>query len=137
MRLKDETGSASVELALVAPSLLILLAVMLAGARLVESKSAVASVAREVARAAAAEPNLEAAIEHGDSAGRREASALGLDLSRLSIVQAPGLFERGARYSVTVSYGTRLSDLPGFGLFPKLMTVTSEHVETVERYKSR
>lgn len=137
MRTLDEKGSASIELVLIAPSLLLLLAVMLAGARMVESKSAVASVARETARAAAAEPNIEAAMEQGQAAGRLEASSLGLDVARLSIVQEPGAFERGAHYEVTASYRVRLSDLPGFGLLPGSFTVTSEQVETVERYKSR
>lgn len=137
MRPPGDRGSASIELVLIAPSLLLLLAVMLAGARMVESKSAVASVARETARAAAAEPNLQAAVERGEAAGLLEASSLGLDVTRLSIVQEPGAFERGARYEVTVSYQVRLSDLPGFGLLPGLFTVTSGQMETVERHKSR
>jgi hypothetical protein len=137
MKLLNERGSASVELALIAPSLLLLLAVMLAGGRLVQTKSALASVARETARAAAAETTLETALIVGESAGEQEASALGLDVGRLSILQDPGGFERGGSYAVTVSYQVRLSDLPGFGLFPSSLTVTSEQVETVERHKSR
>lgn len=94
-------------------------------------------MAREAARAAAAETDLEAAVLSGRAAGELEASSLGLDVGRLSIDQQPGGFERGARYAVTASYRVRLSDLPGFGLLPGSLTVTSGQVETVERYKSR
>lgn len=137
MTMNDERGSASVELALVVPALLLLLAVMLAGGRLVQTKSAVASVARETARVGAAEADLETALVEGEAAGRSEASSAGLELSRLEITQEPGTFDRGGRYVVTASYHVRLSDLPGFGLLPSLLTVNSEQVETIERYKSR
>ena len=52
MTLRSERGTAAVELALVAPVLVVLVAVVAAGGRMVETKSAILSVAREAARAA-------------------------------------------------------------------------------------
>jgi Flp pilus assembly pilin Flp len=137
MRLRNERGTAAVELALLAPVLLVLVAVVSAAGRVVETKSAVLSVAREAARAGAEAPNAAAASEVAIATAQQVAEGLGLDPSRLSIVQDPHGFSRGAPYEVSVSYQVSMADLPGLGLLPGSVTLGAEHAELIDTYRSR
>jgi Flp pilus assembly pilin Flp len=137
MRLRNERGTAAVELALLAPVLLVLVAVVSAAGRVVESKSAVLSVAREAARAAAEAPNAAEAHDAAIATAQQVAEGLGLDPARLSIVQDPHGFARGAPYEVSVSYQVSMADLPGLGLLPGSVTLGAEHAELIDTYRSR
>jgi Flp pilus assembly protein TadG len=137
MRLPSERGTAAVELALLAPVLVVLVAVVTAAGRMVETKSAVLSVAREAARAAAEAPNAAAANDAAIAMAQRVAEGLGLDPARLSIVQDPHGFARGAPYEVKVSYQVSMADLPGLGLLPGSVTLGAEHAELIDTYRSR
>ena len=137
MRLRSERGTAAVELALLAPVLVVLVAVVTAAGRMVETKSAVLSVAREAARAAAEAPNAVAAHDAAIATAQQVAEGLGLDPARLSIVQDPHGFARGAPYEVSVSYQVSMADLPGLGLLPGSVTLGAEHAELIDTYRSR
>jgi hypothetical protein len=126
-----------VELALLAPVLLVLVAVVSAAGRMVETKSAALSVAREAARAAAEAPNAAAAHDAAIATAQQVAEGLGLDPARLSIVQDPHGFARGAPYEVSVSYQVSMADLPGLGLLPRSVTLGAEHAELIDTYRSR
>ena len=104
---------------------------------MVETKSAVLSVAREAARAAAEAPNAAAAHDAAIATAEQVAEGLGLDPARLSIVQDPRGFARGAPYEVSVSYQVSMADLPGLGLLPGSVTLGAEHVELIDTYRSR
>ncbi len=137
MRLRNERGTAAVELALLAPVLLVLVAVVSGAGRMVETKSAVLSVAREAARAAAEAPDAAAAHDAAIATAQQVAEGLGLDPARLSIVQDPHGFARGAPYEVSVSYLVSMADLPGLGLLPGSVTLGAEHAELIDTYRSR
>ena len=137
MRLRNERGTAAVELALLAPVLLVLVAVVSGAGRMGETKSAVLSVAREAARAAAEAPNPAAAHDVAIATAQQVAEGLGLDPARLSIVQDPHGFARGAPYEVSVSYQVSMADLPGLGLLPGSVTLGAEHAELIDTYRSR
>jgi Flp pilus assembly pilin Flp len=137
MRLRSERGTAAVELALLAPVLLVLVAVVSGAGRMVETKSAVLSVARESARSAAEAPNANAAHDAAIATAQQVAEGLGLDPARLSIVQDPHGFVRGAPYEVSVSYQVSMADLPGLGLLPGSVTLGAEHAELIDAYRSR
>jgi Flp pilus assembly pilin Flp len=137
MRLRSERGTAAVELALLAPVLVVLVALVTAAGRLVETKSAVLSVAREAARVAAEAPNAAAAHDAATATAQQVAEGLGLDPARLSIVQDPHRFARGAPYEVSVSYQASMADLPGLGLLPGSVTLGAEHAELIDTYRSR
>ena len=137
MRLRSERGTAAVELALLAPVLVVLMALVTAAGRMVETKSAVLSVAREAARAAAEAPNAAAAHDVAIATAQQVAEGLGLDPARLSIVQDPHGFARGAPYEVSVSYQVSMADLPGLGLLPGSVTLGAEHAELIDTYRSR
>jgi hypothetical protein len=126
-----------VELALLAPVLLVLVAVVTAAGRMVATKSAVLSVAREAARAAAEAPNAAAAHDAAVATAQQVAEGLGLDPARLSIVEDPHDFARGAPYEVSVSYQVSMADLPGLGLLPGSVTLGAEHAELIDTYRSR
>jgi Flp pilus assembly pilin Flp len=137
MRLPNERGTAAVELALLAPVLLVLVAVVSGAGRMVDTKSAVLSVAREAARAAAEAPSAAAAHDVAIATAHQVAEGLGLDPDRLSIVQDPHGFARGAPYKVSVSYQVSMADLPGLGLLPGSVTLGAEHAELIDTYRSR
>jgi Flp pilus assembly pilin Flp len=137
MMLRSERGTAAVELALLAPVLLVLVAVVSGAGRMVETKSAVLSVARESARSAAEAPNAAAAHDAAIATAQQVAEGLGLDPARLSIVQDPHGFVRGAPYEVSVSYQVSMADLPGLGLLPGSVTLGAEHAELIDAYRSR
>ncbi len=137
MRLRSERGTAAVELALLAPVLVVLVAVVTAAGRMVGTKSAVLSVAREAARAAAEAPNAAAAHDAAVATAQQVAEGLGLDPARLSIVEDPHDFARGAPYEVSVSYQVSMADLPSLGLLPGSVTLGAEHAELIDTYRSR
>lgn len=136
-RLRSERGTAAVELALLAPVLVVLVAVVTAAGRMVETKSAVLQVAREAARAASEAPNPTAAQDVAIATAQQVAEGLGLDPSRLQVVQDPHGFARGAPYEVSVSYDASLADLPGLGLLPGSVTLGATHAELIDTYRSR
>ncbi len=137
MRPRSERGTAAVELALLAPVLLVLVAVVTAAGRMVATKSAVLSVAREAARAAAEAPNAAAAHDAAVATAQQVAEGLGLDPARLSIVEDPHDFARGAPFEVSVSYQVSMADLPSLGLLPGSVTLGAEHAELIDTYRSR
>ncbi len=137
MKLADERGTAAVELALLAPVFVVLLAVVVAAGRMVETKSGLLSVAREAARAASEAPDAAAARNAALTTAREVAAGLGLDPTRIAVDQDPGGFGRGEPYRVRVSYEVRLVDLPGLGLLPGTFVLEAEHAELVDRFKSQ
>lgn len=137
MKLRDDQGSASVELVMIAPALLLLIAVIVGSGRIVSTKSAVESIAREAARAASDASDSLSAREKGEGSASEVAEGLGLDPLRLRVATDAGDFNRGEPLTVRVTYEVRLADLPGFGLLPGSFVVSARHTEIVERHKSR
>ena len=135
--LRGERGTAAVELVLLAPVLVLLVAVVVAAGRMVETKSAVLSVAREAARAGSEAPDSATAHDEALDTAREVAAGLGLDPARLVVSLDPGGFRRGAPYVVRVSYEVPLGDLPGLGLLPGSVVLGAEHAELIQRFKSR
>jgi hypothetical protein len=137
VRLRNDRGATALELVMVAPVLLLLLAVTLAAGRVISAKSAVLASARDAARTASDEPDPQAAAAVAEAAAVNTAVAHGLDSRRLTIELSPGDFERGGRYLVEVGYVVQLVDLPGWGVLPGLLSVHGHHAETIDRYRSR
>lgn len=137
MSLRSERGTAVVEMALLAPVLVVLMAAVVAAGRIVETKSAVLAVAREAARTASEAPDAASAQSAALSTAHEVAAGLGLDPARLALAQSPGAFGRGEAYRVSVFYQVQLADLPGFGILPGSLVLAAEHTELIERFKSR
>lgn len=135
--MKGERGSAAVEAVLIAPVLLLLLAVLVGGGKLVSDQAAIRAVAREAARVAVTAPSGDEAIRWGETSGREAAAGYGLDASGLEVTVLPGSFRRGGTVTVRVAYDVSLSHLPAFGLIPGRARLTASHVEPIDIYRSR
>ena len=137
MRLRNDKGNAALELVLVAPLLLGVLAVLIAAGRVLSINSAIETVAREAGRASSQADNAEDASLIARVRAEKVAAGLGLDPSKLDIEIDSGSFERGSPLAVRSRYTAQLSDLPGFGFLPGSFELSAAHVELVETYKSR
>jgi hypothetical protein len=135
--LRGEAGNAAVETVLLAPALLLVLTVMVAGGRILSVRSAVETVAREAARSASQSPSTEHAVSTAGERAEEVALELRLDPARLNVRTQTGSFCRGCPMEVSVRYLVRLEDLPAFGLLPGSFEVSASHIEFVEKFKSR
>jgi len=132
-----ERGSAAVEALLVAPVLLVLVALLIAGGRLTSDQASLRSVARESARIAVTAATPGAASRLGEQRAFEVARGYGLDPSRLEVAVMPGAFARGGNVRVRVGYSVSLSDLPSLGLIPGSARLTADHLEPIDIHGSR
>lgn len=136
-RLRREEGTATLEVVLLTPLLIVLLALILAAGRLIAIRSAVEVVAREAARSASQASSADGALDIANARANEVASEQSLDASRLEVRTEIGDFTRGTPMTVRVNYQVLLDDLPAFGLFPGSFELSARHVEIVEKFKSR
>lgn len=134
---RREEGGATLEVVLLTPLLIVLLALIIGAGRLISIRSAVEAVAREAARSASQAPSADSAFDIANARANEVASEQTLDPSRLRVSADIGDFDRGSPMTVRVNYSVRLDDLPAFGLIPGSFELSASHVEIVERYKSR
>ena len=132
-----ERGGATLEVVLLTPLLILLLALIMGAGRLISVRSAVETVAREAARTASQAPSGDAAVEIANARAGEVAKEQSLDTFRLQVSTDIAEFDRGSPMTVEVSYLVRLNDLPAFGVIPGAFELSARHVEIVERYKSR
>lgn len=132
-----ESGSAAVEALLVAPVLLVLVAFLIGGGRLLSDQAAIRAVAREAGRVAVTAPSASEAASWGRARALETAAGYRLDPSRLEVSVLPGEFRRGGSVLVEVGYAVELSDLPAMGVIPGSAELTASHVEPIDRYSSR
>jgi Flp pilus assembly protein TadG len=133
----SERGSAAVEALLVAPVLLVLVALLVGGGQLTSDQASVRAVARESGRMAVTASTPTEAVERGAARGKDVAAGYGLDVSRLSVSIDTDSFARGSDVKVGVTYTVELSSLPAFGLLPGSAELTAHHTEPIDRYMSR
>lgn len=131
---RGESGSASVELVLLTPVLLVLLLFVVAGGRLVSTRGQVDAAARDAARAGTL------ARSPGDA--RRDALAAAktrLDTGRagcrtLTVDVDTSAFREGGRVATTVTCAVDLGDLTLLGI-PGTRMVRAVAVEPVDTFK--
>jgi Flp pilus assembly protein TadG len=133
----NENGSAAVEAMLVAPVLLVLIALLVGGGQLTSDQAALRAIAREAGRVSVTTPSPNEAVTLGRARATTVAAGYRLDPSRLRISIDPGAFERGGEVRVHVTYTVDLSSLPALGLLPRNSQLTATHVEPIDRYMSR
>jgi Flp pilus assembly protein TadG len=134
---RRERGTATVEMTVVALGLVVFAAGLIGIGRLTDTRTALAGVAREAARAAADAPSATRAIRLGQDAGRQTASGYGLDPARLAVTVDPRGFARGGTLLVVASYQVRLGDLPTLRLLPGQVTLTTRQLEPIDPFRSR
>lgn len=130
-----QRGNALVEVALVLPMLLVLVAGVLGVGRVVQAQMGVSAVAREAARAAALAENPAEAASQGVVRGQEVAVGYELTNGSLQIIVDPGSFARGAPMRASAHYEVALDDLPLLGW--ARVRVGSDHVERIDLYRSR
>lgn len=126
-RWTSDRGSAGVELVILAPVVVAIVMVGVAGARAIGTRSAVIAVANDAARAAVDAPPggaAAAAQQAADSA----AEGFGLDPSRLTVVADAALSPGGA-YTVHVSYQVSLAPMPGS------LTIATDRSQPVDPFR--
>jgi Flp pilus assembly protein TadG len=134
---RREAGNAALELLLVAPVLLLLVAAVIGIGRVTSARAALDGVAREGARAAVTAPTAAAAVRLGEETARQAAVAYGMDLARLSIAVDTGGFVRGGTLVVAATYRVPLADLPSFALLPRAVSFTARQAQPIDPYASR
>ena len=134
---KDERGTAAVEALLIAPVLLVLLSLLMAGGEVTSDQAALRGVVREAGRVAVMAPDPGRAVALGRARAEEVAAGYGLDPARLTVTVAPGSFARGGTVVVTATYSADFTALPSVGLIPGSAELSARHVEPIDLYISR
>jgi len=123
-----ERGESALEFAILAPLVLAVVLLIVAGARLVGAKGDLDATARESARAA-----VEAAPASAGAVARQvcQATALGygMDPSRLELLADTNL-SRGGTYVIVARYRVSLAPMPGS------VTLEARRTEPVDPFRS-
>jgi Flp pilus assembly protein TadG len=130
-----QRGQALVEAALVIPVLVVLaFGVVLVG-RVVHATVAVQATAREAGRALATAASESEGLAAARERGEAVAAGYGLERGRLELALDSGGFARGGVATVRVRYRVPVAGL--LLLSSAEVTVSSEHREHIDRYRSR
>lgn len=134
MRPTSERGSATVELVLITPVLLLMLVFVVFLGRLGQARNDVDRAARDAARAASIARLPEDAEAAGRDAARATLESGGASCRQMAVsVDAAG-FVPGGTVSATVTCTVDLADVAGLGL-PGATTLTASFREPVDTYR--
>jgi Flp pilus assembly protein TadG len=111
-RLKDESGQALVEAALVLPVILVVVFGVVMAGRLSHTKIAVQAAAREASRELASASSEQQGLADARDRGQTVAEGYGLDGDRLTLEVSSNGFQRGGMATAEVSYRGQRGDLP-------------------------
>ena len=126
-----ERGSASMELVLITPAVLVLLLFVVAGGRLVLARERVDAAARDAARAGTIARNASTAQADARRAADDRLADAGVTCRTLDVNVDITNFRPGGTVATTISCTVDLADLTLLGV-PGTRTVTSTAVETVD-----
>jgi len=133
--LRDESGNALIEAALVIPLVLVFVFGVVAVGRVVHAQIAVQSVVREASRTLAVAASADTGLPAAETRALAVAAGHGLELDRLQLDVDAGAFDRGGMVRAAASYPVTLGDLPLLSLVE--VTVSSTDEQRVEQYRSR
>jgi Flp pilus assembly protein TadG len=140
MRRDPESGSVTVELALIGPGLLLLLALLIFGGRNALATGAVEQAAVDAARAASlARTGANAEVAAHEAASRSladqelECSAINVDVDTSEFGTPPG---QAAQVTTTIACTLHFSDLGLPGL-PANTTISASSVSVIDTYRER
>ncbi len=128
MKRLDDSGQSALEVAILAPVVLAVVLLIVAGGRLVGAKGNLDAVARESARAAVEAPP-QSAGDVARQVGQDTAAAAGMDTARLELVADPTL-TRGGTFVVVARYTVSLAPMPGS------VTLEVRRAEPVDPFRS-
>lgn len=132
--MRNERGSAAVELVLVTPVLLVLLLLVVFGGRLAQARAQVDEAARDAARAASLARSPSAAQADGQAAAAATLSERGINCRELDVVIGVDGFAPGGTVTATVTCTADLTDLVGLGV-PASRSISAQFREPVDVYR--
>ena len=133
-RSRGDDGSASVELTLLVPVLVIVLALLVIAGRQVSAALIVQDAASTAARAASLQRDSASARTHAHQAAERELADRGVVCSLFTAVVDTFGFEPGGRVEAQVTCTVAVIDLGGFG---GQRTLTATALSPVDPYRGR
>lgn len=134
-RRPGERGSASIELVIVAPLLIMFLLLVVGLGRLALARLDVNAAAYEAARASSLERVVDAAAAQGESAARRTLTDRGMSCSSLSVDVDTSSYRSGGQVRTTITCVAKLSDLALSGL-PGSKTYTATATVPIEQWRA-
>lgn len=129
-----ERGSATLELVLVTPVLLVMLLFVVFLGRLGEARNDVDRAARDAARAASIARSAEEADTAGRDAARSTLESGGVSCRQLDVVVDTAQFSAGGDVSATVTCTVDLADVAALTV-PGAKTLSSSFTEPVDAYR--
>lgn len=129
-----DRGSASLELVLLTPVLLVLLLFVVMGGRYAQARADVDSAARDAARAGSLERSSAAAIDAAEVAAARGLADRDIVCTDLDVRLDVTNFRPGGDVEATVSCALDLSDLTGLGV-PSSVSFESAFSEPVDVFR--
>lgn len=133
-RPRSDRGSATTELVLLTPVLVLMLLFVVALGRFAATRADVDAAARDAARAAANARSAPAALERGDTAARTALHGGSVTCRSLSVDVATVEFRAGGTVTATVSCTVALGDVTGLGL-PASRTITARFTAPIDVYR--
>jgi hypothetical protein len=138
-RVADARGQALLELALIIPVLLLLVAMTVLAGRVLQARAGIAAAGREAGRVYAESTGAGPGLTRAVSRARETAVGYRLSPERFGVeIDDPG-FARGGAVTVRTEYAVPVGDIPLASAFAggPVVTVRYEHRERIELYRSR
>jgi Flp pilus assembly protein TadG len=132
---EHERGSASVELAVIAPALVILMLLVVYAGRAADTDALVTRAAGAAARAASLRQHPTDAAADAHATATENLASAGIACDPLDVDVDLADFRAGGTVTVTVSCHVPNSDMALLGL-PGTRTFTATSVEVIDRYRS-
>ena len=132
--MSDARGSASLELVLVTPVVLLLLLLVVCAGRLAEARADVDRAARDAARAASIARDPSSAEDAGTSAASATLESGGISCRSLDVSVDVSRFTTGGTVATTVSCTVDLADLAELRV-PGTRTLTATFVEPIDTFR--
>ncbi len=133
-RASSERGSASVEMVLMTPALVVMLLFIVALGRLTDTRGQVAAAARDAARSAANARTPATAELAGSYLGAATLNDRGVGCRRLTVTIDTTGFRADGIVAATVTCVVDLSDITGLGL-PGTKTISSTFTAPVDPHR--
>ena len=131
----NERGSATVELVILTPLLILLLLFVVALGRLAGARIDVDGVAAQAARAASIARSPQVATSSAEQTAASALSSQHVTCAHLAVSVDTTDFTPGGSVAVTVSCAVHLADLTGLDL-PGTQTVANRAVSPIDEYRS-
>lgn len=133
-RWQDERGSVAVEVAVVAPALVMLFMLVVFAGRVSEADGNVTRAASEASRAASLRQDPGAATRDAERIARENLRAAGTRCSSLLVAVDTSDFQAGGSVTVDVSCTVSLADVALLGV-PGSRTFTARAIEVIDTYR--